>query len=506
MSRHPPALSSLGSLLALALLLPGCQEDPPPSPHAALLAELEPWPECAGVAPRRTEFQVLIRGQPAGRRVLLERRCDTPRGPRRLFELEQRTVYLRRGDRLDMRVAARVLDDPAGRVLRYHERAAQAGTQGMELEAGRLGEEMLTVRGQELRRVPFEPAAIDDWLLPELVWPGRLPRPGERLRLRAYASSTASFSDLEVVALEADPARGFVLEHTLAAEPGTRMRWELGPDRGLRRLAATTGVLQWEIVPVASGQAEEVPAAPVDLTDLMRLGLTGRPLDPDRQDFVRFLLTRLPEVVQAAALEGPGQRALPGPSPGSLVVETWRLPPPPPAAFPLTVREPALRAWLTPTSCAQSDHPEIAARARELTQGAVDAWEAARRLRAWVAAEVDSSMGFAFASALETLRRRQGDCTEMALLLTALARAAGLPARAVYGLVASDGALISHMWTEVWVGEWRPLDAALGGEQVSPARLRLAETSTGLSDDEARYKAMSGLILSGLQVQVEEAR
>ncbi|HOX43918.1 MAG TPA: transglutaminase-like domain-containing protein [Myxococcota bacterium] len=495
------ALAALAALLAA-----GCQEDPPASPHAALLATLEPWPECAGVAPVRTEYQVLIQGKPAGRRVLEERRCDTPRGARRLFDLRQRSVYLRRGDRLDMEVQARVLDDAAGRVLRYHERAAQTGTQGLELDAGRVGDEMLTVRGQELRRVPFEAAGVDDWLVPELAWPGRLPRPGERLKLRAYTSSTASFTDLEVVALEADPGRGLVLEQTLGAEPSTRLRWELTPARGLRRLVATTGVLTWELRPAAPGQVAEVPAEPVDLTDLMRLELSGRPLDPDRQDFVRFLLTRLPDSVKAADFEGPGQRALPGPAPGSVVIEAWRLPPPPATAFPPSVREPALRSLLEPTALAQADHPEIAERARALTRGAADAWEAAHRLRAWVAAEVDGSLGFAFASALDTLRRKQGDCSEMALLLTALARAAGIPARPVYGLAVSDGALISHMWTEVWVGEWRPLDAALGAEHVSPARLRLAETSTGLSDDESRYQTMSGLILSGMQVLVEEAR
>jgi len=449
---------------------------------------------------------VLIRGRPAGRRVLEERRCDTPRGVRRLFDFQQRTVYVRRGDRLDMEIRARVLDDAAGHVLRYHERTAQTGTPGLELEAGRAGEEMLTVRGQELRRVPFEPAGVDDWLVPEVAWPDRLPRAGERVRLRAYSSSTASFTDVEVVALEADPDRGLVLEQTLSAEPNTRLRWELSPARGLQRLVATTGVLRWELVPAAAGQVEEVPAEPVDLTDLMRLELAGRPLDPDRQDFVRFLLTRLPDTVRPADFEGPGQRALPGPAPGSVVIEAWRLPPPPATAFPLDGREPALRPWLEPTALAQADHPEIVAQARALTQGATDAWEAARRLRAWVAAEVDSSLGFAFASALDTLRRKQGDCSEMALLLTALARAAGIPARPVYGLVVSDGALISHMWAEVWVGEWRPLDAAVGLEHVSPARLRLAETSTRLADDESRYNTMSGLILSGMQVRVEEAR
>lgn len=72
-------------------------------------------------------------------------------------------------------------------------------------------------------------------------------------------------------------------------------------------------------------------------------------------------------------------------------------------------------------------------------------------------------------SALETLHRRAGDCTEAAVLLAALGRAAGIPTRVVNGVVYSreryhgvSNAFLPHSWTLAYVdGAWRSFDLAL---------------------------------------------
>ena len=72
-------------------------------------------------------------------------------------------------------------------------------------------------------------------------------------------------------------------------------------------------------------------------------------------------------------------------------------------------------------------------------------------------------------SALDTIRRRAGDCTEAAVLLAALGRAAGIPTRVVNGLVYSreryhgvSNAFLPHSWTLAYVdGAWRSFDLAL---------------------------------------------
>jgi transglutaminase-like putative cysteine protease len=75
----------------------------------------------------------------------------------------------------------------------------------------------------------------------------------------------------------------------------------------------------------------------------------------------------------------------------------------------------------------------------------------------------------ALATASEVARTLQGDCTEHAVLLAALARANGLPSRGVFGMVALPGSFEKgtltfgyHMWTQVCVaGRWIDVDAAL---------------------------------------------
>lgn len=74
-----------------------------------------------------------------------------------------------------------------------------------------------------------------------------------------------------------------------------------------------------------------------------------------------------------------------------------------------------------------------------------------------------TSRGPATASAAEAFRAGCGDCTEHAALLTALLRAAGVPARQVMGLVHDGAGFEFHAWTEAYAhGTWIPVDPTLG--------------------------------------------
>jgi hypothetical protein len=72
-------------------------------------------------------------------------------------------------------------------------------------------------------------------------------------------------------------------------------------------------------------------------------------------------------------------------------------------------------------------------------------------------------------SALETMARGAGDCTEAAVLLAAFGRTAGIPTRVADGLVYSresyhgvSNAFMPHSWTLAYVdGTWRSFDLAL---------------------------------------------
>jgi transglutaminase-like putative cysteine protease len=129
------------------------------------------------------------------------------------------------------------------------------------------------------------------------------------------------------------------------------------------------------------------------------------------------------------------------------------------ASLPAEVQE-----ALLPSSMIQSDEPEILEIAQQVVGEEPEAWRAAQALEVWVEANLtDKNMGVAFASALEVCQNRSGDCSEHAVFLAALCRAAGIPARVAMGLLYVGGIWGGHAWNEVWIdGRWYALDATLG--------------------------------------------
>lgn len=132
--------------------------------------------------------------------------------------------------------------------------------------------------------------------------------------------------------------------------------------------------------------------------------------------------------------------------------------------------------WIKPNEIVDSD----AAGVRELLASAalkpgMDADAKAEVLRRLVARQlVRKDLATAFGSASEAARERGGDCTEHAVLLAALLRAEGIPARVASGLVyvpefGGRGAGWGwHLWTQALVGSdgariWKDYDATLSG-------------------------------------------
>ena len=159
---------------------------------------------------------------------------------------------------------------------------------------------------------------------------------------------------------------------------------------------------------------------------------------------------------QARALGGGRWTVRIGPSAANASLATPEAPP--------TAADIAANEWL------QADAPAI----RELalrTAGPIRGADARMRalaefVRSYIT-EKDLSVGYG--SALDTLKSREGDCTEHAVLLAALARALGIPARIAVGLAYAPGfpghaqSFVPHMWVQAWIGDrWQSYDAALG--------------------------------------------
>jgi hypothetical protein len=125
--------------------------------------------------------------------------------------------------------------------------------------------------------------------------------------------------------------------------------------------------------------------------------------------------------------------------------------------------------YLQPNAWVQSDYPGVIGFARRYS-GAGSPDQVMRQLvdgvREYMTGDVDY---VGYASAREALRTRAGDCTEFAVLLAAAARARGIPARVVTGLVYTDrfsgkkDVFSPHTWVQAWTGKrWTSYDAGLG--------------------------------------------
>lgn len=106
----------------------------------------------------------------------------------------------------------------------------------------------------------------------------------------------------------------------------------------------------------------------------------------------------------------------------------------------------------------------------------------------------DKTYARSFDLASQVAASAAGDCTEHAVLLTALARAHGLPARLVLGnlIIETPDELLAfgHAWTEIHDGErWWIHDATIARDEVGEARLRYIPD--GLLRDEGPGYALS---------------
>jgi hypothetical protein len=86
----------------------------------------------------------------------------------------------------------------------------------------------------------------------------------------------------------------------------------------------------------------------------------------------------------------------------------------------------------------------------------------------------NKSLAYGFAGLEEVLSKREGDCTEHALLLAALLRRAGIPCRLAYGMILTEGGFIGHAWVELYSGgRWSWLDPSFPGGRPYGLKIRL---------------------------------
>jgi transglutaminase-like putative cysteine protease len=99
--------------------------------------------------------------------------------------------------------------------------------------------------------------------------------------------------------------------------------------------------------------------------------------------------------------------------------------------------------------------------------------------------------------ALQVLASHRGDCNEHTQLYVAIARAAGIPARAAAGLAYLDGKFYYHAWPEVYLGTWVAVDPTFDQFPADAAHLRFV--NGGLGEQAALLRLMGRLKIDLLE-------
>lgn len=134
-----------------------------------------------------------------------------------------------------------------------------------------------------------------------------------------------------------------------------------------------------------------------------------------------------------------------------------------------------LQAFLEPTPFIQADHPKIGKALKGIVAANDPEEVKARKIVAWVYKYLEKRPVLSVPNALETLEQRMGDCNEHAVLLAALARAAGIPAQVEAGVVYLRGRFYYHAWNVLFLkdrGGWMTADAALGQMPADVTHIR----------------------------------
>jgi transglutaminase-like putative cysteine protease len=152
---------------------------------------------------------------------------------------------------------------------------------------------------------------------------------------------------------------------------------------------------------------------------------------------------------------------------------------------------------LSPAPSIESDDPGIARRAMRIAGDERDPTAVTRRIVEWVHDSLRAEAASGATTASGALARGTGDAREFALLAAAMARAAGIPAHPVSGLLQHDGRFYLHSWTEVYLGRWVPVDAMLNQVPADASHLSFVTGAADAGPDVARILTRLPVTVTG---------
>jgi len=146
----------------------------------------------------------------------------------------------------------------------------------------------------------------------------------------------------------------------------------------------------------------------------------------------------------------------------------------PTATYRLPCTDPKMETHLMSSRFIRSDDSVIRRQAEKILGDEKDPIRAARLINAWVHNNLKKVPTAVVPDAVTVLTNKQGACNEHSVLAAALARAVGLPAQVVVGLVYSGDGFYYHAWVTYWAGDrWFTGDPLMNLVPVDPTHIAL---------------------------------
>jgi hypothetical protein len=487
---RPPRIRKRPALLSAAVLFAlGGSHGSAQALTPDVMASMEKGPKIF------EEWAVLtVDGKRSGYEATVVTQAGSASNPQYCTVHQEQFVVKRMGSDLKITETSRIVEDADGGVLTFEDRTVGGGSD-ISLAGERKGDELIVSSRGETSR----------YHLPRLaaLGPEKVRRLGDAVPLQpgqAYSFSTFESDYPQAPVIESGTIVRQETRHVGGSErqlwrittgnslmPGMPgIAWVDGQENDVESILDIPGIGRLdEIVSTRADCMKQPEGAEIFATSLLR-PQRAIPSPRDQAEAI-YRITSGDKTRPLPFWDGGDQRVLSS-KPGVIVLAVTAPDiAPSDASYTLPHADtPALHDYLAPSAYLESNSPEIQKLARAAVGDETNPVRAAARIERFVRAYiVKKDLNIGFASAEETARLREGDCTEHAVLCAAIGRAAGMPTRCVVGFgyippgvdeptisnaVDRDTGIFGfHMWAEALVApqRWVAMDAALDGFDVS---------------------------------------
>lgn len=152
--------------------------------------------------------------------------------------------------------------------------------------------------------------------------------------------------------------------------------------------------------------------------------------------------------------------------------------------------------YTAPSAYVDSEHPAVVSLAAKLAPPEMSDIEKLEAIHGWVTQNISYDYQLFLSgenrltSASQTLKDKQGICRDYAFVVAALARAAGLPARVVYGQAGNQEGWAPqlHAWNEVYAdGRWVSLDTTWDAGYIKDSNFVARATTRFFNPEEQTF-------------------